>query len=52
MRKLVEGALEAGSHTVTWDGRNDQGRRVGSGVYWSQMKAGPWTSTKKLLYVK
>jgi len=52
VRKLVDGTKEAGPHSVYWDGTNDQGHRVGSGVYWSQMKVGSWASTKKLLYVK
>ena len=30
---LVEGAREAGTYTVRWDGRDDDGRALASGVY-------------------
>ncbi len=30
---LVEGVVPAGVHLVSWDGRNEQGQPVGSGVY-------------------
>ena len=33
VRRLVSGALEAGWHQVSWDGRSDAGTRVASGVY-------------------
>jgi hypothetical protein len=33
VRMLAGGLREAGIHTVTWDGRDDAGRRVAAGVY-------------------
>jgi hypothetical protein len=33
IRTLVSGSLEAGRHWITWDGRNDAGRPVATGVY-------------------
>ncbi len=30
---LVEGTLSAGMHTATWDGRNEKGETVASGMY-------------------
>jgi len=33
VRTLVRGSLPAGSHSVTWHGRDDAGRPVGSGTY-------------------
>jgi hypothetical protein len=32
-RQLWSGALPAGPHRLAWDGRDDQGRRVASGIY-------------------
>lgn len=37
---LVDGTLEAGFHETTWDGRNDQGDPVASGVYVYRLQAG------------
>jgi hypothetical protein len=35
-----------------WDGRNAQGERVSSGVYFYTIKAGNFVATKKLAIVK
>ncbi len=40
VRTLVNGARPAGSQSVVWDGRNNAGERVGSGVYLYRLKAG------------
>lgn len=37
VRNLVSGALDAGWHQVSWDGRSDAGSRVASGVYLCQL---------------
>ena len=33
VRTLVDRVEPTGEHTVAWDGRDEQGRRVASGVY-------------------
>jgi len=33
IRRLVNSRMEAGRYTVTWDSRDDAGRKVGSGIY-------------------
>jgi hypothetical protein len=40
VRMLVDGAMPAGSHAVTWDGRDDGGRVVGAGIYLARAR---WT---------
>jgi hypothetical protein len=52
VRTLVDGPQKAGTHSVVWDGSDDRGRRVGAGVYWAQMKAGDYLSTKKIVVLK
>jgi len=39
VRSLSSGPLEAGPHAVRWDGRNDEGRLVPSGVYFCRLTA-------------
>jgi len=41
-----------GYHTVVWDGTNDTGQKVGSGIYYYRMSAGKYSSTKKMLLLK
>ncbi len=52
VKKLVDGPMDPGSYSVVWDGTNDLSHRVGSGVYWSQMKAGSFVSNKKMVVLK
>ena len=52
VRTLVDGAQPVGRHTVRWDGKNDNGVQVGSGVYYYRLKAGKNVITKKLVVVR
>ena len=47
----VQEPAEAGFEVV-WDGMNDQGQRVGSGVFFYQIDAPSFTSSKKLVILK
>ena len=40
VRTLLDGSLAAGSHEAEWDGRDDSGREVGSGVYLARLESG------------
>ena len=52
VRTLVSDSRAAGSYTELWDGRTDAGVRVGSGVYFYELKAGSFTSMKKMTFVQ
>lgn len=52
VRTLVAADLEAGGHTVVWDGQTDAGRPAGSGVYFCRVQADGLGETAKLMLVK
>jgi len=52
VKTLVNGVFGAGRHSVVWDGCADDGRSVGSGVYFYRMGAGGYVSVRKMLLVK
>ncbi len=52
VRVLVSGVVPAGYHEVHWNGRDDAGRRVASGVYLYQLRAGDAVETKKMVLLK
>jgi hypothetical protein len=52
IRTLVSDQRPAGSHVTVWDGRNDQGVAVGSGVYFYRLTAGEFTQLRSLLLLK
>jgi flagellar hook assembly protein FlgD len=41
-----------GDHTVTWDGRNDRGETVASGVYVYRLRAGEYEASRLLTLLK
>ena len=52
VKTLVAKAQVAGSYTVTWSGKNDRGMQVPSGIYFCKMKAGNFSSVRKMLLLK
>ena len=49
---LTEGAREAGIYTVGWDGRDDRGFELASGVYLYRLHVGQHVETRKLLLLR
>ncbi len=52
VRTLVEGRQPAGVHKVIWDGKNEKGETVASGVYLYSIRAGTYIETKKMTLLK
>jgi hypothetical protein len=52
VRTLVDGIQEAGFYTVRWDGSNDFGGKVASGIYIYRLQAGSFVSTMKMNLMK
>ncbi|RLC51586.1 MAG: hypothetical protein DRZ79_02525, partial [Candidatus Cloacimonadota bacterium] len=52
VKTLVNRNLDAGTHSITWDGTNSQNYGVSSGVYFYKLKQGRYTSTKKMILMK
>lgn len=53
VRRLEEGRVrEAGRHTAVWNGRDDGGRQVASGVYFCRLEAGSRSGTVRMVRVE
>jgi hypothetical protein len=52
VRAVLERVLPAGLHEIEWDGRDDAGRPVASGVYFYRMQSGPQTETRRMVLLK
>jgi hypothetical protein len=52
VRTLLDGTVPAGITSVEWDGRDDSGAIVTSGVYFYRLTAGKFTASRKMLLLK
>lgn len=52
VRNLVKKSQTAGTYAITWDGLDNQGNQVGSGIYMYQIQAGHFQATKKIIFLK
>ncbi len=51
LRTLMKGRVAAGEQRVTWDGRDNSGRRLPSGVYFYQLTSGGFSEQRRMLLV-
>ncbi|MDD2332032.1 MAG: choice-of-anchor J domain-containing protein, partial [Candidatus Cloacimonetes bacterium] len=52
VRTLVNETKASGNYDVTWNGKDNHGRNVSSGIYYYKMNAGKFSSTKKMILMK
>jgi hypothetical protein len=52
IRTLIDANKAAGYHTIQWDGSNDAGVKVSSGIYLYTFKADGYNQTKKMILIK
>jgi hypothetical protein len=49
---LMDGVVEAGTHSSVWSGRNDQGAEAASGTYFYQLRTDGETLREKMVLLK
>ncbi|MDA3814379.1 MAG: M28 family peptidase [Candidatus Cloacimonetes bacterium] len=52
VKQLIREHLSAGQHSVVWNGTDDNGLVVSSGIYFYKLKAGNFEKTKKMILMK
>jgi len=52
VKNLLDEDRGSGIHTVTWDGRDQQGRKVASGLYLGVITAGDYVSVVKMVLIR
>jgi len=52
LQKLVDDKKEVGIYQVTWDGRDESGNSVGSGIYIYKMQTDGFVAIKKMALVR
>ena len=52
IKTLLSESKAVGDYSLTWDGRNESGIRVGSGIYIYQFRANDYSQNRKMLLIK
>jgi hypothetical protein len=52
VRTLFDGTKDAGFYSITWDGKNNRGAKVGSGIYLYKMETKGFIATKKMVVLR
>jgi len=52
VRTLVRGQQNAGAHTVSWDGRDERGQAVASGVYFYRLVADGHVQVRRMVLLR
>jgi hypothetical protein len=52
VREIVNGAQNIGEHSITWDGKDNSGMSLSSGVYFYQIYAGQYSQARKMVLLK
>ncbi|MCP4728045.1 MAG: T9SS type A sorting domain-containing protein [bacterium] len=52
VRELVNTFRPAGTHEIRWDGRNEQGQKAASGIYFYRIKTDRFSKVRKMTLIK
>ena len=52
VRSLVDGPRSPGENRIEWDGRDDEGRLLVSGVYFYRLRVGDRSETRRMVLLK
>ncbi len=52
IRNVISANMTSGRHTVVWDGKDNKGQNVSSGVYFYRITAGDFNETRKMMLIK
>ncbi|MCK4655323.1 MAG: T9SS type A sorting domain-containing protein, partial [Candidatus Cloacimonetes bacterium] len=52
VKTLVNETIPAGEHSVVWNGKDDSGKTVASGIYLCKMRNGKYSAMIKMILMK
>jgi hypothetical protein len=52
VKTLMDGTMGQGIHNITWDGRNERGKDLASGLYFVRATVGDWNKIEKYMLLR
>lgn len=52
IKTLIEGKEKKGNRKIIWNGENERGEKVPSGIYFVRLETPNYSTTKKLLFLR
>jgi flagellar hook assembly protein FlgD len=52
VKTLLNEVMTAGNHTISWTGKDEQAKEVGSGIYFYKMETNECVQFKKAILMK
>ena len=52
VRRLIDAHHSPGAYNARWNGRDDSGRLVSTGIYLYRLETGQQVSVRKMIFVK
>jgi len=52
VKQLIRDQLSAGQHSVVWNGKDDNGKSVSSGIYFYKLKTENYEKIKRMVLLK
>ena len=52
VKQLISDRISAGQHSVVWNGKDDNGKSVSSGIYFYKLKTANFEKTRKMILMK
>ena len=52
IRTLIDATMDAGTHTIIWNGKDDYGESMASGIYIYKLETSNQVLSKKMILMK
>ena len=52
IKTLVNDSFDSGTHSIVWDGRDDNDREAASGIYFYKMQTSDYSATRRMILLK